>query len=139
MLSMGFILKSDQNIQPIIIISTLFSLWSLTSKVAADDKAIVSDEWKDIKFKFRKHAPFIYFNWRYLMRVIIWRFFEISSRINLIVLIWINLGGLATTIIIGVETITCVIFCIIEKTYVCIITIFRLPSYISMFIYLVLI
>ena len=118
-LSMGFILKSDQNIQPIIIISTLFSLWSLTSKVAADDKLIIiDDDWKDIKFKLKKKAPFIFFNLRYLVRVIIWRFFEISSRINLIVLLWINLGGLATTIIIGAEIVTCIIFCIVENTYV---------------------
>ena len=99
---MGFILKSNQTIEPIIIISTLFSLWSLTSKVAADDKMIIyGDEWENIEFKLKKRAPFIFFHWQYLVRVILWRFFEISSRICLIVMLWINLGGLATTIIIG--------------------------------------
>ena len=116
---MGFILKSNQTIEPIIMISTLFSLWSLTSKVAADDKMIIQEkEWKNIDFKLKTKAPFIYFRWQYLVRVILWRFFEISSRICLIVMLWINLGGLATTIIIGVEVMTCIILCIAERTYV---------------------
>ena len=118
-LSMGFILKSNHKIEPIIIISTIFSLWSLTSKVAADDKMIIQKrEWKNFELKMKKKAPFIFFNWQYLVRVILWRFLEISSRICLIVMLWINLGGLATTIIIGVEVLTCIIWCIAEKTYV---------------------
>eukprot|EP01084_Bolivina_argentea_P277183 473148_1 len=120
-LSMGYILKSaadGHNIAPIFVISTAFSLWSLTSKVASDDRILFDGytQFRDLGFKFKKKCCCINFNWQYLFRVIVWRYFEISSRVCLCVLLWINIGGLALVVILGIELIICFIFCVIEKT-----------------------
>eukprot|EP01084_Bolivina_argentea_P189660 326125_1 len=126
LISSGYILKSstDKNAQPIsslIIISALFSLWSLVSRVAADDRIMFNKysetwethRWKDIEFRYDE-CPCI--NIRYLFRVLIWRFFEITNRIFVCLLIWINLGGLALSIIICFEFIYCLIVCIYTKS-----------------------
>ena len=127
LLSMGWILKSSLDgvpISPIIVVSTLFSLWSLTSKVAADDKLILHESsdnyeaFKSLNFRIKAQSPFIYFNWQYLVRVILWRFFEITDRIILCLLIWVNIGGLPLLIILGFELICCVIMCFAEQSYV---------------------
>ena len=128
-LSMGYILKSvaDGNeVAPIVIISTAFSLWSLTAKVASDDRTLFvgrRDQKRKVPFrsldlKFKKQLCFVHLNWQYLFRVIVWRYFEISSRVCLCVLIWINVGGLPLCIILGIELVVCFIFCVLEKTYV---------------------
>eukprot|EP01084_Bolivina_argentea_P309848 536000_1 len=124
LLGMGYILKQSggkQSIDIIVIISVLFSLWSLTSKVTSDDKILFDDvfhstEFQALDVRFKKHLCFMQFNYKYLVRVILWRFFEIMSRVLLLMLLWINIGGMALFIILFIEFGICVIFCIIEKT-----------------------
>ena len=121
---MGWLLKSSLDgaeISTILVISIFFSLWSLTSKVAADDRMIMDPEDKEyqsLDFKVKKQCPFIQFHWQYLVRVILWRFLEITDRINLCLLIWVNIGGLPLLIILGFELICCLILCIVERSYV---------------------
>eukprot|EP01083_Nonionella_stella_P066966 176780_1 len=125
-LSMGYILKSladKQTIPDIVIVSTAFSLWSLTAKVAKDDRILFSDPdyeyrkpFRNLDFKFKKRFCCVQFNWQYLVRVILWRFLEISGRVCLCVLIWINIGGFALVVILGCELMICFIFCVVEKT-----------------------
>ena len=50
-------------------------------------------------------------NWRWLVRVFCWRFLEISSRICIFTLIWLNLGGLTVFIILLVELLYLVMLC----------------------------
>eukprot|EP01084_Bolivina_argentea_P142175 249772_1 len=93
---------------------------SITSRVATDDKSLfvgVADEeerksWTTIGFKYNK-CPCL--NLKYLFRVIIWRFLEITNRIFLAILIWINMGGLSLSIILGFEFIFCLIQSIRSK------------------------
>ena len=127
LLAMGWILKSSLDgvpISPIIVISTFFSLLSLTSKVASDDKIIIQpgedygEKYVSLNLKIKKEFPFINFHWQYLVRVILWRFLEITDRINLCLLIWVNIGGLSLLIILGFELFCCFIFCITERSYV---------------------
>merc|ERR1712228_12763 len=96
----------------IVVTSAIFSLWSLTGKVAADDTILFKAEYKELNLR-KKCPPF---NWQYLFRVIAWRFCEISSHVCMLVLIWINLGGVSLSIILSIELIGCFIFCIIDKT-----------------------
>ena len=97
---------NDTNItlNPLIPISLLFSLYSLTSRVATDDKAIYNTDWKHLELKIsrKKVQKCKCINYRYLLRVLL-RFMEISSRLILYVLLWINFGGFATGIILFVE------------------------------------
>ena len=134
---MGWILKSSldgASIEPIIVLSTLFSLWSLTSKVSADDKLILYDfspyyeKLKGINFKCKCKFPFIHISWLYLVRVILWRFLEITCRINLCLLIWINIGGFTLSVILSVELFVCLIICIAEKSYVCLYSIYVITT-----------
>merc|ERR1712228_223128 len=112
-ISMVYIMKSTQSqISPIIIVSILFSLWSLTSRVVSDDKTMFENKWKDVQFSFKK-CPII--NPRYLLRTF-WRFLEITNRIFVCTLIWINLGGLALFTILIIEFFYCFILCIAQKT-----------------------
>ncbi len=132
---MGYILKKaggGEQIEAIIIVSTIVSLWSLTAKVASDDKVLFDEDESDQKpfrnldIAFKKKLCFVRFNWQYLMRVILWRFLEIASRICLLLLIWVNIGGLSVTIILGIEFFICFGFCIAEKAYVFILFLFYL-------------
>ena len=116
LLSLGFIFKTAEDTPPLVVISAVFSLWSLTSKVAADDAMLFEDDSPFKELGLRKECPPS--NWQYLVRVIGWRFFEISSRVCLLVLIWTNLGGLALCIILSVELIGYLVACVMEKTYV---------------------
>ena len=107
LLSAVFITKTGQ-FQPIIVISFISSLWSLTSRVSSDDKPLFDDDWKSLDFSYKK-CPFI--NFKYIFRVFV-RFMEISSRVASLTLMWINIGGVATGIIIGFEFIWLLIICI---------------------------
>eukprot|EP01084_Bolivina_argentea_P161606 281320_1 len=98
-ISMSFVLKT-QNTDTIIFISLLSSLWTLVSRVKNDDKSLLKKEWKNLDFQYEKCPPI---NWRYLFRVICWRFFEITTRIFLISLVWLAIGGFALMIIIAFE------------------------------------
>eukprot|EP01084_Bolivina_argentea_P001753 3241_1 len=108
LISAGYILKSStdgqaETISPLIYISVVFSLWSLVSRVAADDKMIYGEknsEWKELEFKYNK-CPCV--NWRYLLRVFAWRFLEITNRVFMCILLWVNIGGLGLCVILGVE------------------------------------
>ena len=86
---------------PLIVISLLFSLYSLTSRVTSDDKEIYNSNWKELEFDYKK-CPCKCINYRYILRVLM-RFMEISSRLIIYVLLWINMGGLFTGVILCVE------------------------------------
>ena len=73
---------------------------------------------RDLNCVLDTEYPFIRFNWQYFMRIIWWRFLEISNRIFLLVLIWLNLGGLAFSIIISAELLTYIVLCVYDKSYV---------------------
>ena len=98
LLSAVFITKTGQ-FDPIVMVSLMSSLWSLTSRVSSDDKALFKETWRSLDFSHKSCPPI---NFRYALRVFA-RFLEISSRVALLTLMWINLGGLATGIIIGCE------------------------------------
>eukprot|EP01084_Bolivina_argentea_P017570 32806_1 len=114
LISILFITKTyDPNtgIDPIILISTVSSIWTLTARVTSDDKLVLKDEWKHMLLSGHK-CPYInYVNWRYLVRVVCWRFFEISSRVFILVLLWIAVGGFALIIIMCLELIGVFILC----------------------------
>ena len=107
LLNTVFISKTGQ-FNTIIMISFVSSLWSLTERVSSDDRILFEDEWKYLDFSWCKSCPII--NYRFLFRVFV-RFLEISSRVSLLTLMWINLGGLATGIIIGLEMVYLIISC----------------------------
>lgn len=69
----------------------------------------MKDEWKRIEFDY-KRFPCI--NLRYVVRVFLWRFFEISSRVALLCLVWMNLGGIYVFLMMGIE-----IYCLIIISY----------------------
>ena len=54
----------------------------------------------------------------WFVRVILWRFVEITCRVFLLVLIWINLGGATLMIILTLETLLCLVFAYSFKSYV---------------------
>eukprot|EP01083_Nonionella_stella_P078773 215773_1 len=105
LISTAFLIKTKQTTISATVIASLFtSLFSLSARVSADDKVMLQDDWKepkhrnsDGKWKF----PFI--NWKYVVRVFFWRFLEISSRITLLVLTWVNLGGKAIFFLLAIE------------------------------------
>eukprot|EP01084_Bolivina_argentea_P064995 118489_1 len=105
LISTAFLIKTSQTTISVTVIASLFtSLFSLSARVSADDKVMLQEDWKepilrdeDDKWKF----PFI--NIKYIIRVFFWRFLEISSRITLLVLCWINLGGKSIFFLLAIE------------------------------------
>eukprot|EP01084_Bolivina_argentea_P026330 48955_1 len=115
LLNMIVILKfTEEGIHPssIVLVSLLFSLWSLVSRVIADDKLIFKEEWVSLEFEYDK-CPIV--NKYYVFRSL-FRWFEISNRICIWTLCWVSLGGFALSIIIGFECIYLVILCIISRS-----------------------
>eukprot|EP01083_Nonionella_stella_P070868 189892_1 len=96
-LSMVFLLQTQQ-FDTIITLSVIISMWSLTSRVVSDDKALVNEDWQHLGVG-------------YLTRVSL-RFLEISSRVSLYALLWARLGGLVTFIIVAFESLFLVTICI---------------------------
>eukprot|EP01084_Bolivina_argentea_P047435 87409_1 len=132
-ISTVFILKSSGNnavISPIIIVSICFSLWSLISRVISDDKKLFAASWQSLDFDRSELSrcselcrcsvycdeikiPLI--NIRFLWRLF-WRSLEISNRVFVCTLLWINIGGFGLIIIISIEFIWCVCLCVAAKT-----------------------
>eukprot|EP01084_Bolivina_argentea_P296579 510807_1 len=106
-ISMIFILKT-QTTDVLVLISTVSSLWTLTSRVKNDDKHLLEEDWRNSDFSLKK---FPCVNFLYLFRVIFWRFFEITTRVFLLCLIWIAMGGFALIIIMGFELSCALIIC----------------------------
>eukprot|EP01084_Bolivina_argentea_P122265 216670_1 len=110
-ISVLFILKTinTSNVDSIVLISTISSLWTLTSRVTSDDKTLLQKHWKSIEFDILQFPRIC--NVRYLFRVIFWRFFEITSRVFLLCIFWIVVGGFALTIIMTFELLCAIILC----------------------------
>eukprot|EP01083_Nonionella_stella_P043282 116780_1 len=108
LISTAFLVKSSISSanNPIIIISLITSFWSVSARVSGDDKLMFKDEWKSLECSSR--FPFV--NCRYIIRVL-WRFLEISSRIILLCLMWIDLGGLSVFIVLTAELIYLSVIC----------------------------
>eukprot|EP01084_Bolivina_argentea_P075247 136417_1 len=109
LISAAFLVKSTTGtLSPIVIVSFITSLWSLSSRISADDKIMVQDEWKKIDFSHKK-CPCV--NYRYFIRVFVWRFLEISSRITLLCLVWLNMGGMSVFIVLVIEFVYLSVIC----------------------------
>ena len=120
LLSVAYILRNEDGAPWIVVASSIFSLWTLTTKVAADD-AMLFDENNEIEKKWIELDPrcsFPFCNYQWLFRVICWRFMEISSRICLLVLLWVYLGGVALSIMLFAELVACILVCIAGGWYV---------------------
>eukprot|EP01083_Nonionella_stella_P172767 593932_1 len=109
LISTAFLVKANTSSanNPIVIISLITSFWSLSARVSGDDKLMFKEEWKSVGCKSK--FPFV--NCRYIIRVFLWRFLEISSRIILLCLMWINLGGLSVFVVLTLEFIYLSVIC----------------------------
>lgn len=76
--------------------------------MAADDKMMFKKDWKSPEFNLERR-PFI--NKKWLIRVLLWRFLEITSRIGILCLMWINLGGISVFIVLPLEIMYLSIIC----------------------------
>eukprot|EP01083_Nonionella_stella_P266260 900943_1 len=80
LISTAFLIKTSQTtISVTVIASLLTSLFSLSSRGSADDKVMLQDDWKDLKY--RESYPdgkwvFPCVNVKYLIRVFMWRFLD---------------------------------------------------------------
>eukprot|EP01083_Nonionella_stella_P295345 1003759_1 len=110
-ISLVYLIKTKEYDNALILVSLLSSFWTLTSRVTAEDKKTVNDEWKDVKLNL-KGCPII--NWRYVVRVLL-RYLEIVHRIIVLALLWIGLGGFAVGVVICVEVLIVSIMTIKSK------------------------
>eukprot|EP01084_Bolivina_argentea_P005123 9678_1 len=109
LIATAFLVKASiSDASAIVILSLITSFWTLSSRVSADDKMMFQKDWKNIEFHYN---VFPCINIKYIIRVIFWRFLEISSRIILLCLVWINIGGLSIFIILGTEFVYLGIVC----------------------------
>eukprot|EP01083_Nonionella_stella_P025419 69992_1 len=109
-ISLVFLIKSD-DFHAIVFVSLLFSFWTLTSRVIAEDKGTVKEKWREHEFNFKK-CPIV--NKKYVIRVL-FRYTGIMSRIILFALLWVSLGGFAVGIILGMELLVMLIVSIRSK------------------------
>ena len=83
-----FLFQTD-NIDPIIFFSIIFSLISITNKAVNEDKPFfinyIDEDWQEPHWKLKKN----FVSWRYILRLL-FRLFDISSRVLIIVLVWFN-------------------------------------------------
>eukprot|EP01083_Nonionella_stella_P016456 45937_1 len=108
LISAAFLIKASLSRSSfIVILSLITSLWTLSARVSADDRVMMQEEWKYLSLSTK--YPFL--NPRYIVRVFLWRFLEISSRVVVLTLVWISLGGLSVFIVLGIETFFLLVLC----------------------------
>ena len=106
-------------------------MWSLCDRVASDDKKTFAEIWRamflDHKWVWNKLDGIWEqgekldtfnpkrINWRWFFRVFGFRFLEISSRICLFTLIWLNLGGFSVFVILSAEMFYVVMLCAVHR------------------------
>ena len=123
MISTAFLVKAyTLEVNWIVIVSMITSFWSLSARVSSDDKQMVQAEWRNMDFKYKNlnnkiSECFGVINPKWVMRVVLWRFLEISSRIVLLCLVWINVGGLSVCIMLAVELIMTSLIACDEGTF----------------------
>ena len=71
-----------------IIFSVCFSLLSMINKAVTEDKPLFIQKWQESEWK----CKLSFVSYRYILRLF-FRFFDISSRVLIIVLVWIEFGG----------------------------------------------
>ena len=92
--------QSDTSTNMIIIFSIVWSLISVVSKSTSEDKALIlKNEGQEplLKWKFPK-----FISWKWLLRAM-FRLFDVSSRMCILLLIWVLLGGFSVIIVICIE------------------------------------
>ena len=113
-----FVVKSGQ-FDGFVTVSTVFSMLSMVNKAVSEDKQLFVKKtnftcfprnWQDAQWTY-KTFPCV--NIRYLIRVL-FRIFDISHRVLIIVLVWTQLGGVFVMIAATIEF--CVLFAIVIKT-----------------------
>eukprot|EP01083_Nonionella_stella_P021578 59810_1 len=100
---------------PVVVASLMFSLWSIISKITSDDKVIAIQHAKhlSIHLKSCKSCSPSCVSWTFILRYL-WRIGDVSSRILIVTLLWLVLGGAALSIILATESI--IILTISAKT-----------------------
>ena len=103
------------DLEPFVIISIVFSMLSMVNKTVSEDKALftkhdVFDNWQDPQWN-RKKLPCV--NPKYLIRLL-FRIFDISHRVLIIVIVWYEFGGLILFVIVLIEFL--ILFLIVFKT-----------------------
>ena len=129
------------------VVSVFASLYGITSRVSADDKPQFREQGSNNENEYahdrhnmvgtrRVGTAHLYtYDWHNMVgtrkvgcipcitplwcrRVILWRFVEITCRVFLLMLIWINLGGAALMIILALEALVCLVIAYGYKSYV---------------------
>eukprot|EP01084_Bolivina_argentea_P207659 354257_1 len=100
----------------IIVISLIFSLWSIISKIMSDDRVISISEAKHMQPSFKGIKTFSCISWSFLIRYL-WRIFDVSSRILIASLLWIVLGGVQLSFIIAIEVVVTLVLCLCTKRW----------------------
>ena len=110
----AFLAKTTITPSYIIFLSLITSFWTLSARISGEDKVMMRPEWRTLDLS--KKWPFI--NLRYILRIVFWRFFEVSSRVIILCIMWINVGGVSVFAILGAEFIYLAILSFQLKTYV---------------------
>eukprot|EP01084_Bolivina_argentea_P155025 270193_1 len=114
---------NNWNHSPIVLISFIWSVFSIILKGVSSDKRIVQ------KGKSLESEPC----W-FLLRFI-WRFCDISLRIFTFTLVWLSMGGTALTAIIITEMTLLSIFCVWRKDWSLLFTVVSIPNDKILFLY----
>ena len=111
--------------QLFVLFSIMFSILSLTNKAVSEDRPLFNElKWQQAKWKCK--PPFIKKNPQYLIRVL-FRIFDVSSRVIIIVLVWSIFGGFILSIIGGIEFTLLIVITLWEKDQTCLTWIVVLP------------
>eukprot|EP01083_Nonionella_stella_P106237 306279_1 len=112
-----FLVKSGsfENNQ-IVVVSLVFSLWSIVSKIVSDDRIMSISEAKYAAYKWRQSTNCRCVSWSFIARYI-WRVFDVSSRIFISSLFWLVLGGTYLSIAVVCDCIVILIICAISGRF----------------------
>ena len=92
-----------EELEGFVMISIAFSMLSMVNKAVSEDKSLFRKDtwmnWQDAKWTY-KRMPCV--NSKYLLRLL-FRIFDISHRVLIIVIVWYQFGGAILSIIAGVE------------------------------------
>ena len=100
-LQMFYMIQTGQ-LEWFVMVSIVFSMLSMVNKAVSEDKALFGDlDWRDAKWTC-KSLRFPCVNLKYLLRLL-FRIFDISHRVLIIVIVWYEFGSLTLFIVIMIE------------------------------------
>ena len=101
----------------LLLVSLIFSIYSVSTKITSEDQAYFVEKCKDSNFKCVWHKCKIRLNKYFVLRFIV-RLMDVICRVTFLLSVWIYFGGIVAALYVGLQCILLAAGSIVMKKYV---------------------